>query len=109
MLTGPCHLARGERVLVVLPKLPEWWLLNIASARAGNITTIMYAYYSSTMLLVACLMHYNSATEEQTRRLQFTQNMSHRQNVRRQIRSDIKSFVKQDNAQVCPMPCVSNT
>jgi len=36
MLTGACHLARGEPILVVLPKLPEWWLLNIACARAGN-------------------------------------------------------------------------
>jgi len=40
MLTGPCGLSRGDSVLVVLPKLPEWWLLNIACARAGNTPTI---------------------------------------------------------------------
>ena len=36
MLTGPCGLSRGDHVVVLLPKLPQWWLLNIACARAGS-------------------------------------------------------------------------
>jgi len=35
MLTGPCQLSRGDHVIVLLPKVPQWWLLNIACARAG--------------------------------------------------------------------------
>lgn len=37
MLTGPCRLSRGDHVMVLLPKLPQWWLLNIACARAGVV------------------------------------------------------------------------
>lgn len=37
MLTGPCRMSRGEPVVVLLPKLPQWWLLNIACARAGVV------------------------------------------------------------------------
>jgi len=37
MLTGPCRLSRGEPVLVLMAKWPQWWLLNIACARAGII------------------------------------------------------------------------
>jgi len=40
MLTGPCGLSRGDHVMVLLPKLPQWWLLNIACARAGIIIII---------------------------------------------------------------------
>jgi len=40
ILTGPCNVSRGEHVLVLLPKVPQWWLLNIACARAGITITI---------------------------------------------------------------------
>ena len=37
ILTGPCQLVPGDQVLVILPKLPQWWLLNIACMRAGVV------------------------------------------------------------------------
>lgn len=37
MLSGPCGLQRGDRVLVILPRIPEWWLLNVACMRTGEL------------------------------------------------------------------------
>jgi len=36
ILCGPCKLEKGERFLVILGKLPAWWLISIAAIRAGN-------------------------------------------------------------------------
>ncbi|XP_005106393.1 acyl-coenzyme A synthetase ACSM3, mitochondrial isoform X1 [Aplysia californica] len=36
-LTGGCGLQRGDKVIVILPKIPEWWLLNLACIRADII------------------------------------------------------------------------
>ncbi|PNI21071.1 ACSM4 isoform 2 [Pan troglodytes] len=37
MLTKPCGLQRGDRVAVILPPIPEWWLVNVACIRTGII------------------------------------------------------------------------
>ncbi|KAJ7360282.1 hypothetical protein OS493_016912 [Desmophyllum pertusum] len=37
ILTGACEVRRGDRVMVILPRLPEWWLVNIACLRTGTI------------------------------------------------------------------------
>ncbi|KAI0216671.1 Acyl-coenzyme A synthetase ACSM3, mitochondrial, partial [Lamellibrachia satsuma] len=37
ILLGPCQLTPGDRVVVILPRVPEWWLLNIASCRMGVV------------------------------------------------------------------------
>uniref|UniRef100_A0ABM5EZT2 medium-chain acyl-CoA ligase n=1 Tax=Pogona vitticeps TaxID=103695 RepID=A0ABM5EZT2_9SAUR len=37
VLSGPCGLQRGDRVLMVLPRIPEWWLLVLACTRAGIV------------------------------------------------------------------------
>ncbi|NWI16764.1 ACSM4 synthetase, partial [Crypturellus soui] len=37
VLSGPCDLQRGDRVFVILPRIPEWWLLNVACMRTGVI------------------------------------------------------------------------
>ncbi|KAF1430454.1 Acyl-coenzyme A synthetase ACSM3, mitochondrial, partial [Spheniscus magellanicus] len=37
MLSGPHSLQRGDRVLMVLPRIPEWWLLNVPCMRTGVI------------------------------------------------------------------------
>ncbi|KAM3916300.1 acyl-coenzyme A synthetase ACSM3, mitochondrial-like [Leptodactylus fuscus] len=37
ILCGACDLEPGDRVIVILPKLPEWWLLNVACIRAGFV------------------------------------------------------------------------
>ncbi|XP_025967846.1 acyl-coenzyme A synthetase ACSM4, mitochondrial-like isoform X2 [Dromaius novaehollandiae] len=37
VLSGPCDLQRGDRVIVILPRIPEWWLLNVACMRTGVI------------------------------------------------------------------------
>ena len=42
-------MSRGELVLVLLPKLPEWWLLNVACARAG-IAIIIFFLPSVSMI-----------------------------------------------------------
>jgi len=36
VLTEACGVQRGDRVMVILPRLPEWWLINIACLRTGN-------------------------------------------------------------------------
>ncbi|KAB0348809.1 hypothetical protein FD755_006752 [Muntiacus reevesi] len=35
ILTEACGLQRGDRVIVLLPRIPEWWLANIACLRTG--------------------------------------------------------------------------
>ncbi|XP_054300518.1 acyl-coenzyme A synthetase ACSM4, mitochondrial [Pongo pygmaeus] len=37
VLTKPCGLQRGDRVAVILPRIPEWWLVNVACIRTGHI------------------------------------------------------------------------
>ncbi|XP_026541480.1 acyl-coenzyme A synthetase ACSM4, mitochondrial-like [Notechis scutatus] len=35
VLTGPCGLQRGDRVILILPRIPEWWMLTVACIRTG--------------------------------------------------------------------------
>ncbi|XP_075384476.1 acyl-coenzyme A synthetase ACSM4, mitochondrial [Tenrec ecaudatus] len=37
VLTKPCGLKRGDRVAVILPRIPEWWLLTVACIRTGIV------------------------------------------------------------------------
>lgn len=37
VLTQPCGLQRGDRVAVILPRIPEWWLINVACMRTGLV------------------------------------------------------------------------
>ncbi|XP_010835714.1 PREDICTED: acyl-coenzyme A synthetase ACSM4, mitochondrial [Bison bison bison] len=37
VLTKPCGLERGDRVAVILPRIPEWWLINVACMRTGLV------------------------------------------------------------------------
>ncbi|XP_064448831.1 acyl-coenzyme A synthetase ACSM4, mitochondrial isoform X2 [Mirounga angustirostris] len=37
VLTKPCGLKRGDRVAVILPRIPEWWLINVACMRTGLV------------------------------------------------------------------------
>ncbi|XP_039328107.1 acyl-coenzyme A synthetase ACSM4, mitochondrial isoform X2 [Saimiri boliviensis] len=37
VLTKPCGLQRGDRVALILPRVPEWWLLNVACIRTGIV------------------------------------------------------------------------
>ncbi|XP_069920874.1 acyl-coenzyme A synthetase ACSM4, mitochondrial [Oryctolagus cuniculus] len=37
VLTKPCGLQRGDRVAVILPRIPEWWLVNVACMRTGLV------------------------------------------------------------------------
>ncbi|KAM9304710.1 acyl-coenzyme A synthetase ACSM3, mitochondrial-like [Gastrophryne carolinensis] len=37
ILSDACNLKPGDRVIVILPRIPEWWLLNVACLRAGLI------------------------------------------------------------------------
>lgn len=36
VLAGACGLQRGDRVAVVLPRVPEWWLVTLGCMRAGG-------------------------------------------------------------------------
>ncbi|XP_039216381.1 acyl-coenzyme A synthetase ACSM4, mitochondrial-like isoform X2 [Crotalus tigris] len=38
VLTGPCGLQRGDRVILILPRIPEWWMLTVACMRAGIVS-----------------------------------------------------------------------
>ncbi|XP_014585550.1 acyl-coenzyme A synthetase ACSM3, mitochondrial isoform X4 [Equus caballus] len=37
ILAEACALQRGDRVIVILPRIPEWWLANIACLRTGTV------------------------------------------------------------------------
>uniref|UniRef100_A0A8C0VHK0 medium-chain acyl-CoA ligase n=1 Tax=Cyanistes caeruleus TaxID=156563 RepID=A0A8C0VHK0_CYACU len=37
VLSEACGLQRGDRVTAILPRVPEWWLLNVACMRAGIV------------------------------------------------------------------------
>uniref|UniRef100_A0A6I8P9R0 medium-chain acyl-CoA ligase n=1 Tax=Ornithorhynchus anatinus TaxID=9258 RepID=A0A6I8P9R0_ORNAN len=37
VLTEASGLERGDRMLVVLPRIPEWWLVNVACMRTGVV------------------------------------------------------------------------
>ncbi|NXK56289.1 ACSM3 synthetase, partial [Chauna torquata] len=37
VLSDACGLQRGDRVLLVLPRIPEWWLVNVACMRTGTV------------------------------------------------------------------------
>lgn len=37
ILTEACALQRGDRVIVILPRIPEWWLANVACMRTGTV------------------------------------------------------------------------
>ncbi|XP_066291203.1 acyl-coenzyme A synthetase ACSM3, mitochondrial-like isoform X2 [Branchiostoma lanceolatum] len=37
LLQTSCGLRHGDRAVVILPRVPEWWLVNIACVRAGVV------------------------------------------------------------------------
>ncbi|XP_078415044.1 acyl-coenzyme A synthetase ACSM3, mitochondrial-like [Cetorhinus maximus] len=37
ILSGSCDLQLTDRVIVILPRVPEWWLVNIACMRTGTV------------------------------------------------------------------------
>ncbi|NXU57695.1 ACSM3 synthetase, partial [Turnix velox] len=37
ILSEACGLQRGDRIIAVLPRVPEWWLLNIGCIRTGIV------------------------------------------------------------------------
>ncbi|XP_053132362.1 acyl-coenzyme A synthetase ACSM4, mitochondrial-like isoform X2 [Hemicordylus capensis] len=37
VLQDACGLQKGDRAMVILPRIPEWWLLNIACIRTGVV------------------------------------------------------------------------
>ncbi|XP_045141922.1 acyl-coenzyme A synthetase ACSM3, mitochondrial isoform X2 [Echinops telfairi] len=37
ILTEACALQRGDRVITILPRIPEWWLANMACLRTGTV------------------------------------------------------------------------
>ncbi|XP_042293901.1 acyl-coenzyme A synthetase ACSM3, mitochondrial-like [Sceloporus undulatus] len=46
-LSEGCNLQKGERLLVILPRIPEWWLVTVGCLRAGII------YIPATIQLTA--------------------------------------------------------
>lgn len=37
MLLNECGLLKGDRLIVILPRIPSWWLINLAAIRTGII------------------------------------------------------------------------
>ncbi|KAF0876658.1 ACSM5 synthetase, partial [Crocuta crocuta] len=37
VLRGMCSLQPGDRMMLVLPRLPEWWLVSVACIRTGAV------------------------------------------------------------------------
>uniref|UniRef100_UPI003AAC4940 acyl-coenzyme A synthetase ACSM3, mitochondrial n=1 Tax=Centroberyx gerrardi TaxID=166262 RepID=UPI003AAC4940 len=37
VLSGACQLTKQDRLLLLLPRVPEWWLVNIACLRTGTV------------------------------------------------------------------------
>ncbi|XP_071130909.1 acyl-coenzyme A synthetase ACSM3, mitochondrial-like [Mytilus edulis] len=37
ILQNHCKLKVGDKLIVILPKIPEWWIINLAAIRAGIV------------------------------------------------------------------------
>ncbi|XP_057191035.1 acyl-coenzyme A synthetase ACSM3, mitochondrial isoform X2 [Triplophysa rosa] len=37
VLCQVCGLERGDRIFLILPRVPEWWLVNVACIRTGTV------------------------------------------------------------------------
>ncbi|XP_077172859.1 acyl-coenzyme A synthetase ACSM4, mitochondrial-like [Paroedura picta] len=37
VLSDHCGLQRGDRIIILLPRIPEWWLVNVACIRTGIV------------------------------------------------------------------------
>ncbi|XP_043350248.1 acyl-coenzyme A synthetase ACSM3, mitochondrial-like isoform X2 [Dermochelys coriacea] len=37
VLSEVCCLQKGDRVMLILPRIPEWWLINVACMRTGTV------------------------------------------------------------------------
>uniref|UniRef100_A0A8D2LZ08 medium-chain acyl-CoA ligase n=1 Tax=Zonotrichia albicollis TaxID=44394 RepID=A0A8D2LZ08_ZONAL len=37
VLTKECGLQKGDRLILILPRIPEWWLVKVACMRAGIV------------------------------------------------------------------------
>ncbi|XP_053132732.1 acyl-coenzyme A synthetase ACSM3, mitochondrial-like isoform X2 [Hemicordylus capensis] len=47
VLSQACKLSKGDRVLIMLPRVPEWWLITVGCMRAGIV------FIPATILLTA--------------------------------------------------------
>ena len=36
-MVSECGLHPGDRVMVILPRIPQWWLINLAAMRIGKL------------------------------------------------------------------------
>ncbi|XP_013915600.1 PREDICTED: acyl-coenzyme A synthetase ACSM3, mitochondrial-like [Thamnophis sirtalis] len=36
LLSEACNLCKGDRLLLILPRVPEWWILSLACIRTGQ-------------------------------------------------------------------------
>ncbi|XP_063170690.1 acyl-coenzyme A synthetase ACSM3, mitochondrial-like [Candoia aspera] len=47
LLSEACDLGKGDRILMILPRVPEWWLISLACIRSGIV------FIPATVLLTA--------------------------------------------------------
>ncbi|XP_066496515.1 acyl-coenzyme A synthetase ACSM3, mitochondrial-like [Tiliqua scincoides] len=47
VLSGACNLHKGDRVIIILPRVPEWWTITVGCMRAGIV------FMPATVLLTA--------------------------------------------------------
>ncbi|XP_015744844.2 acyl-coenzyme A synthetase ACSM3, mitochondrial-like [Python bivittatus] len=47
VLSEACNLYKGDRILMILPRVPEWWLISLACIRTGIV------FIPATILLTA--------------------------------------------------------
>ncbi|XP_070617285.1 acyl-coenzyme A synthetase ACSM3, mitochondrial-like isoform X3 [Erythrolamprus reginae] len=47
VLSEACNLCKGDRLLIILPRIPEWWFLSLACIRIGIV------FIPATILLTA--------------------------------------------------------
>ncbi|XP_062999545.1 acyl-coenzyme A synthetase ACSM3, mitochondrial-like [Elgaria multicarinata webbii] len=47
VLSQACNLRKGDRLIVILPRIPEWWLISVGCIRAGIV------FIPATILLTA--------------------------------------------------------
>ncbi|KAK2533535.1 acyl-coenzyme A synthetase Acsm4 [Columba guinea] len=51
ILSEACGLQRGDRVIAVLPRVPEWWLLNVACMRTVESVTPDCQFLKSKLIV----------------------------------------------------------
>ena len=44
-MTEAGHILPKECVIVILPRIPEWWFINVACLKIGKIVPFIFVFF----------------------------------------------------------------